>query len=42
MAVRGGRTGREQAADVACVALSAAGGLLLLITKAGAHGSGVD
>jgi len=40
MAVRGGRTRREQAADVACVALSAAGGLLLLITKAGTHGAG--
>src|SRR5215813_10012995 len=40
MAVRGGQTRREQAADVACVALSAAGGLLLLITKAGTHGAG--
>jgi signal transduction histidine kinase len=40
MAVRGRRTRRELAADVASVALSAAGGLLLLITKAGAHGAG--
>jgi signal transduction histidine kinase len=40
MAVRDRRTRREIAADVACVALCAAGGLLLLITKAGAHGAG--
>src|SRR5215831_19240453 len=40
MAVRGRRTRRELAGDVALMALSAAGGLLLLITKAGAHGAG--
>jgi signal transduction histidine kinase len=40
MAVRDRRTRREIAADVACVVLCAAGGLLLLITKAGAHGAG--
>jgi signal transduction histidine kinase len=40
MAVRGRRTRRELGDDVALVALSAAGGLLLLITKAGAHGAG--
>src|SRR5215475_12072486 len=40
MAVRGRRTRRELAGDLALMALSAAGGLLLLITKAGAHGAG--
>src|SRR5215475_12286063 len=40
MAVRARRARRELAADVAWVAVSAAGGLLLLITKAGAHGQG--
>jgi signal transduction histidine kinase len=40
MAVRDRPTRREIAADAACVALCAAGGLLLLITRAGAHGGG--
>src|SRR5215471_5225897 len=40
MAVRARRARRELAADVAWVAVSAVGGLLLLITKAGAHGQG--
>jgi len=40
MAVRGRRTRRELAGDLALMALSAAGGLLLLTTKAGAHGAG--
>lgn len=40
MTVRDRRTRREIAADAACVTLCAAGGLLLLITKAGAHGDG--
>ena len=40
MADRDRRTRREIAADVACVVLCAAGGLLLLITKAGAQGAG--
>jgi signal transduction histidine kinase len=40
MAVRNRRTRREIVADTACVALCAAGGLLLLVTKAGAHGDG--
>lgn len=40
MADDGRRTGRDWAADVASVVVSAAGGLLLLITKAGAHGEG--
>jgi signal transduction histidine kinase len=40
MAVQARRTRRQLTADVAWVALSAAGGLLLLVTKAGAHGEG--
>jgi hypothetical protein len=40
MAVGGRRTRRELGADMALVALSAVGGPLLLITKAGAHGAG--
>jgi signal transduction histidine kinase len=40
MTVRDRRTRREIAADVACVVLCAAGGLLLLVTKAGARGGG--
>src|SRR5262249_28753969 len=39
-AVRARRARGELAADVAWVAVSAVGGLLLLITKAGAHGQG--
>src|SRR5215468_8593291 len=40
MAVRARRARRELAADAAWVAVSAGGGLLLLITKAGANGQG--
>ena len=40
MAIRARRARRELAADAAWVAVSAAGGLLLLITKVGTHGQG--
>jgi signal transduction histidine kinase len=40
MAVHRRRAGREIGADVACVTVCAVGGLLLLITRAGAHGGG--
>ncbi|MGH3297882.1 MAG: hypothetical protein ACRDP7_39425, partial [Trebonia sp.] len=36
----GAEDGKARAADAACVLLAAAGGLVLLITKAGAHGQG--
>lgn len=40
MADRVPRTKRDLAADVACVAVSAGGGLVLLVTRLGAHGAG--
>lgn len=41
MADRARRAGRDVAADMAWVALAAAGGAVLLVVNAGAHGTGV-